>query len=327
LTATGKLNFKELPDPVIQLEGEMVEPTTIYEQTLSDIWKKMLGLRQLSVTHNFFDLGGSSLHLIELMLRIQDHFKIEITVNLLLRSLNLKQMARSIEDIVTGKKSGAAPNIIYNPGCDSTIHSFPPAGGYSMVYESLAANLKNIEFISYNYFMGREKLKNYADLIKQAQPKGPYILFGYSMGGNLAFEVGKELEARGEKVDHIIIMDAYRITNGYKPAESDLLHFEKELKRHFEVHTGSDRVQQHTLKQARDYIEWCYKQGNHGKVNAKVHFIVEKSKENGSPDERKISWKGSSKSGDLLYYGKARHEEMLSVEYAPDHAQIIAQIV
>jgi hybrid polyketide synthase / nonribosomal peptide synthetase FtdB len=106
-----------------------------------------------------------------------------------------------------------------------------------------------------------------------------------------------------------------------------LLHFEKELKRHFEVHTGSDGVQQHTLKQAHDYIEWCYKQGNHGKVNAKVHFIVEKSKENDPPDERKLSWQGSSKSGDLLYYGKARHEEMLSVEYAFDHAQIIAQIV
>jgi hybrid polyketide synthase/nonribosomal peptide synthetase FtdB len=279
------------------------------------------------VTHNFFELGGNSLHLIELMLRIQEHFKIEIAVNLLLRSVNLKQMARSIEDIVTGKRSGASSKIIYNQGCDRMIHGFPPAGGYSLVYENLAKNLKSISFISYNYLKERDKIKQYTDLIKQAQPSGPYILFGYSMGGNLAYEVCKDLEARGETVEHIIIMDAYRITNGFKPSESDLLQFESELKRHFEAHTGSDRVQQHTLQQARDYIQWCYKQKNKGQVNAKVHFIVENNKENANYETRKSSWRGSSKNGDFLYYSKAKHEEMLSIEYAPDHAKIITQIV
>jgi hybrid polyketide synthase/nonribosomal peptide synthetase FtdB len=327
LTLNNKVDIKGLPEPHPQPEGRVVAPTTIYEQALVDICRKMLGIRRLSITHNFFELGGDSLNLIELMIRIQEHFKIEMTVNALLRAANLKEMARTIEDTVTGKESGAMPYIVYNPKQERTVHCFPPAGGYSMVYETLTTHLKDTTFISYNYLLDQEKIQCYADLIKAVQPQGPYVLFGYSLGGNLAFETGRELEVRGETVSGIIIMDAYRITNGFKPAEADLLRFEEELKRHFNAHTGSERVQAHTLKQARDYIKWCYEQGNHGQVNAPVHFIIEANADDIHRKVRAASWRGSSKNGDHIYYGKSRHEEMLTGEYAPEHAKIIADIL
>ena len=327
LTPNNKVDLKGLPEPQRRLEGQVVAPATIYEQAMVDICRKMLGQRRLSVTHNFFDLGGNSLNLIELMIRIQEHFKIEMTVNALLKATNLKEMARSVEDVVTGKKSGAMPYIIYNPKGERMIHGFPPAGGYSMVYQSLTAHLPELAFVSYNYLLDKAKTQRYAELIKAVQPQGPYVLFGYSLGGNLAFEVGWELESRGEAVAHIIIMDAYRITNGFKPSEADLLRFEEELKSHFKAHTGSDRVQAHTLKQARDYIEWCYEQGNYHRVCAPVHFILEANGNATHRKARETSWRGSSKSRDHIYYGKSRHEEMLTGEYATEHARIIADII
>ncbi|TMS64801.1 thioesterase domain-containing protein, partial [Pseudoalteromonas sp. S1941] len=76
----------------------------------------------------------------------------------------------------------------------------------------------------------------------QIQPHGPYTLFGYSLGGNLAFEIAKELESRGQRVGDVVILDSFRITETIKMREQDFAHFEQELKAHFARHTGSNTV-------------------------------------------------------------------------------------
>lgn len=43
----------------------------------------------------------------------------------------------------------------------------------------------------------------YIDHIRAHQPEGPYVLIGYSFGAMIAFEVGKKLEALGNKVGFI----------------------------------------------------------------------------------------------------------------------------
>jgi thioesterase domain-containing protein len=53
-----------------------------------------------------------------------------------------------------------------------------------------------------------EMARDYADQIQQAQPAGPYQLFGWSLGGNIAFAVAEELERRGEQVGLLVIVDS-----------------------------------------------------------------------------------------------------------------------
>ena len=43
-----------------------------------------------------------------------------------------------------------------------------------------------------------------AGLGKKVRPEGPYVLFGYSGGGNLAFRTAVELERRGKLVSDVI---------------------------------------------------------------------------------------------------------------------------
>ena len=43
--------------------------------------------------------------------------------------------------------------------------------------------------------------------IQRKQPTGPYILVGYSYGGMIAFEIAKKLEAHGEKVGFVGILN------------------------------------------------------------------------------------------------------------------------
>lgn len=269
----------------------------------------MLGQKSISLHDDFFALGGNSLYLIELMVRIQSAFSIKMEVNQLFRFTTLHGMASAIEDVVTGKETGASPYLIFNAGQSTRLFALPPAGGYSIVYKAFADALPNTEVISFNYLESDTKVSDYADQIMQIQPHGPYTLFGYSLGGNLAFEIAKELENRGQRVGDVVILDSFRITETVKMREQDFAHFEQELKAHFARHTGSNTVHEHTLAQARDYIDWCYKVKNLGQVHAKLHFIVEQNAH--AEAARLTSWDAASDAEVITYQGVGKHEEML----------------
>ncbi|MCD2486648.1 thioesterase domain-containing protein, partial [Staphylococcus aureus] len=49
----------------------------------------------------------------------------------------------------------------------------------------------------------------YVNCMTDIQPGGPYVLLGYSAGGNLAFEVAQAMERKGLEVSDFIIVDAY----------------------------------------------------------------------------------------------------------------------
>ena len=54
-----------------------------------------------------------------------------------------------------------------------------------------------------------EMAERYYRTLRQAQPQGPYYLLGWSLGGALAMELGKRLEAAGESVAFLGLLDSY----------------------------------------------------------------------------------------------------------------------
>lgn len=68
-----------------------------------------------------------------------------------------------------------------------------------------------------------ELADRYADAVRAAQPAGPYRLLGWSMGGVLAFETARRLEALGEPVQLVALIDApYRTVPCYADSEAGL---------------------------------------------------------------------------------------------------------
>ncbi len=68
LTPNGKIDKKSLPKNFITLSENYVSPRNEFEETVSDIWKNLLGIERISITDNFFDLGGDSLLAIKFQL-------------------------------------------------------------------------------------------------------------------------------------------------------------------------------------------------------------------------------------------------------------------
>ncbi|HTU57219.1 MAG TPA: amino acid adenylation domain-containing protein, partial [Polyangiales bacterium] len=60
LSANGKLERKLLPAPEAQ-EAGYEEPSSALEALLSEVWGEVLGVGRVSVTSNFFELGGDSI--------------------------------------------------------------------------------------------------------------------------------------------------------------------------------------------------------------------------------------------------------------------------
>jgi acyl carrier protein len=94
LTPNGKVDRKALPAPdVTAAPEEIVAPDDKVEQSLAAIVKQVLGLDQISVTSNFFDLGATSLHMIRVHNQLKETFARKVSVTDLFRYATVRSLA------------------------------------------------------------------------------------------------------------------------------------------------------------------------------------------------------------------------------------------
>ena len=74
MTTTGKVDRKALPLPDATrpaLATPFVAPRNEIEQQIADLWATLLGLDEIGVDDNFFDLGGDSLNAVRMLLTLE----------------------------------------------------------------------------------------------------------------------------------------------------------------------------------------------------------------------------------------------------------------
>ncbi|HKG96468.1 MAG TPA: non-ribosomal peptide synthetase, partial [Pyrinomonadaceae bacterium] len=99
LTPSGKVDRRSLPAPDQQrpsLERMFVAPRTPVEQSLADIWKDVLGLRQVGVNDNFFELGGHSLLATQVVSRVRTTLEVELPLRSIFESPTIALLAVEI---------------------------------------------------------------------------------------------------------------------------------------------------------------------------------------------------------------------------------------
>ncbi|KEK23217.1 non-ribosomal peptide synthetase [Bacillus gaemokensis] len=83
LSPNGKVDRLKLKDEMIYMEDTNVEykmPISQLEKTLSKIWAEALGLKQVGVEENFFDLGGDSFSLLWVCQKAEEELDNAFTV-------------------------------------------------------------------------------------------------------------------------------------------------------------------------------------------------------------------------------------------------------
>jgi len=102
LTPNGKIDYKALPGSEQtrgEQQNEYVAPRTETERVLAGIWCSLLGIEQVDVQDNFFDLGGHSLDATQLVSRTREAFQVELQMQTLFENPTIAGMAESIKAV------------------------------------------------------------------------------------------------------------------------------------------------------------------------------------------------------------------------------------
>lgn len=115
LLPNGKIDRRALPAPEAirpDLPHAFVAPRTSVEQSLANIWSDLLGLPQIGIHDNFFDLGGHSLLTTQLISRVRELFKVELPLRQVFQQPTIAALATSIEEAQNNSAPGELPKIV-----------------------------------------------------------------------------------------------------------------------------------------------------------------------------------------------------------------------
>ncbi|MDJ0841406.1 MAG: amino acid adenylation domain-containing protein, partial [Acidobacteriota bacterium] len=94
LNPNGKIDRKALPKPeTVTDEADFTAPRTPLETQLAEIWSEVMGLDQVSVRSNFFDLGGHSLMATRVVSRIRESLNVELPLENLFANATIESLA------------------------------------------------------------------------------------------------------------------------------------------------------------------------------------------------------------------------------------------
>jgi len=83
LSSNGKVDRRALPEPDgLQADSGVafVQPETDIEKTIADVWKEALDTDRVGLDDNFFDLGGNSLRIIQVHMKLRDRVMKELAL-------------------------------------------------------------------------------------------------------------------------------------------------------------------------------------------------------------------------------------------------------
>ncbi|MCP3140362.1 amino acid adenylation domain-containing protein [Pyxidicoccus xibeiensis] len=142
LTPNGKVDTKALPR-LDEVKGRMrslsAPPRTPTETELAAIWRKSLGLAEVGVDDDFFEIGGHSLLANQIILRIREALGVDLNMRSIFENRTVAALARSIEEtrarseirVATDAGTGGEPLPRFIPGPDTAREAKPTPGAVS----------------------------------------------------------------------------------------------------------------------------------------------------------------------------------------------------
>jgi amino acid adenylation domain-containing protein len=215
-TPNGKLDRAALPEPIVE-RRTFVAPRNEKESALAKIWEEIFGLPQISVSDNFFDLGGNSLLALKMFHRIRKEFGTNLPLASLLAAPSIEKLAEKFCESATEADWGPLV-AIQTSGNNPPFFGIHGVNGNILFYSKLSKLLGGNQPFYALQAQGLdgglitrttvEEMSNfYLAEIKRVQPRGPYFLGGYSFGGLAAYEIARTLRAMGEEVALLALFD------------------------------------------------------------------------------------------------------------------------
>jgi nonribosomal peptide synthetase DhbF len=222
LTPNGKLDRRALPLPDSLHAQSRRTPRTPHEEILCGLFADVLGVARVGIDDNFFELGGHSLLAIRLISRVRSSMEADISIRSLFEAPTVEALAKRL---VRGRPALSDFEVVLpiRPvGTKLPLFCIHDAGGFSWPYSKLIRHIpsehpiyglqaRNLTQRAMRPRSIDEMAEDYVALIRRIQPQGPYNLLGWSFGGLVAHAVATQLQAAGEEVALLAMLDTYPV--------------------------------------------------------------------------------------------------------------------
>ncbi|MFE0605647.1 amino acid adenylation domain-containing protein [Streptomyces sp. NPDC058892] len=248
LTASGKVDRQALPAPDFPATPTGRAPRTPHEELLCGLFAEILGLPgPVSIDDGFFDLGGHSLLAMKLLGRIRTALGADPGMRALFEAPTAAALARRLDrhpgptdpagtpapsaDGASG--SGSALDVLLPlraGGTTAPLFCVHPAAGISWVYSGLLRHLdpdRPVHGLQARGLRGgspssvTEIAEDYVRQIRAVQPEGPYHLLGWSFGAVVAQAMAVALQAAGQEVALLALLDGLPADPARRAADGD----------------------------------------------------------------------------------------------------------
>jgi amino acid adenylation domain-containing protein len=261
LTPNGKVDRKALPKPEYQapVSAGSIPPHDEMEEQLLKIWQEVLNIMAVGVTDNFFDLGGHSLLAVRLVDEIRKQTGVEIPLTALFQGATIEHLANIVRGTTTisqavvhplqagGKRPPFFAAVLAGVNALGYIplskHLGPEQPSYTLQTPGEGPRVLRRPYSQQEY---EEVASEYVRAMRSVQPNGPYHIGGTCEGARIAFEMARTLEAQGQKVALLAIIDTWVLEN-------------TQNKRLWKLYYYGVRLKQVWQQSWRNQISWAQK--------------------------------------------------------------------
>jgi thioesterase domain-containing protein/acyl carrier protein len=215
-TVRDKIDRTALPAPPPSVRRRAYrEPTDDETWHLAAIFGNILGIEGVGLDDDFFELGGDSLGVVELLAAVGERFAVDIPASTVLDAPTVAQLSLRLTH---RRPRDASPVVMLHSDAPGRAFFCVTGGGSpALAMRGLSRAVGDHNFAAIqprgleeraipDHSITAAARRNLAAM-RAVQPTGPYTVGGYSFGGLVAFEMACRLRAAGEAVDLLVILD------------------------------------------------------------------------------------------------------------------------
>ena len=216
------------PSPVLQVTAAPIAAPAAasgsgsVEATLIAWWQELLGVEQVGLDDDFFDLGGHSLIGVRLLAKIKKAYRADLELAVLFEARTVRQLsaliAQTQQPAATTQKTWSTlvpiqpngsrtPCSAFTPSAATlfSTSSWPEHSGPDQPFYAIRSVLINREEQTKTTVEALASI--YVSEMRAFFPQGPYFIGGASYGGLVAFEMAKQLHAQGVPPALLVMFD------------------------------------------------------------------------------------------------------------------------
>ncbi len=222
-----------------ELQSSYEAPRNALEKNLVKFWEELLGITDIGINDDFFELGGHSLIAVRLFAKIKKTYAVDLSLATLFEAPTIAQCAELLQteydvpaEAVQEAEQPKVRKSRRTAGEWTPLVPIQPKGNKTPFFCVHGGFGNVLNFYDLTRYLGKEQpfyglqargvdgkqppfatltemAAEYVKQMRSVQPEGPYMVGGFSMGGEVAFEIAQQLHAQGQEVALVALLDTH----------------------------------------------------------------------------------------------------------------------